>query len=174
MAFTRHGRHQQRSGQQVVRVVSAVLCLYLFAACFTAVCHGFGPGPTFEYPCSSCSECERIGATNIRVPDGTTAIASKAYQDCVSLTHVYIPNSVTSIGSDAFEDCTSLATVNIPRSVTSIGTYAFWGCSCDESVYKAGVRLCNCKPCSTGQRVFREERHNQTVGSPRLRSIPTS
>jgi hypothetical protein len=137
------------------------MCLYLFTACFAAVCHGFGSGPT---PCSSCSECERIGATNIKVPDGTTTIQDKAFQDCISLTHVSIPDSVTSIGSDAFEDCTSLANVNIPNSVTSIGTYAFWGCSCDESVYKAGVRLCNCKPCSTD--VYSGKK-NQTVGSLR-------
>ena len=67
--------------------------------------------------------------TNIIIEDGTTGIASYAFQNCYGLKSITIPNSVTSIGDYAFQDCYGLKSITIPNSVTSIGKSVFYGSS---------------------------------------------
>ena len=66
---------------------------------------------------------------DVVIPDGVTAIASRAFYECYNLTSIVIPNSVTSIGEYAFYRCSGLTSVTIPNSVTSIDWDAFEGCS---------------------------------------------
>ena len=67
--------------------------------------------------------------TTIKVKDGTTTIASHAFNGCSNLTNIEIPNSVTSIEKGAFIGCSGLTSVSIPNSVTNIGDNAFYNCS---------------------------------------------
>lgn len=67
--------------------------------------------------------------TNITLDDGTTSIASYAFEDQSGLISITIPSSVTSIGVGAFMNCTGLSFISIPSSVTSIGGSAFSGCT---------------------------------------------
>ena len=41
----------------------------------------------------------------VLIPDGCTAIGSRAFADCLNLVYVRIPASVASIAEDAFEGC---------------------------------------------------------------------
>lgn len=65
----------------------------------------------------------------VAIPDSVTSIGLNAFYNCDSLTSVVIPDSVTSIGSNAFSSCDSLTSVSIGNSVASIGNYAFSGCN---------------------------------------------
>ena len=49
--------------------------------------------------------------TKINIKEGTTEIASGAFEGCYSLTSVTIPNSVTSIGDKAFSHCSGLTSI---------------------------------------------------------------
>lgn len=62
------------------------------------------------------------------IPDGVTSIGNRAFSVCSSLTSITIPNSVISIGNYAFSACGSLTSITIPDSVTSIGNSAFYNC----------------------------------------------
>ncbi len=59
------------------------------------------------------------------IKQGTSLIASRAFDGCTRLTSVTIPDSVNGIGRDAFYDCTGLTNITIPDSITSIGRDAF-------------------------------------------------
>lgn len=109
---------------------------------------------------------------DVVIPDGVTAIASKAFYDiwektgCDIIKSITIPASVQSIGGYAFEDCTnlekvviegqpneiepktfagcvSLKSIELPDSVKSIGKYAFEHCTSLESVIMNGVKTIN-------------------------------
>ena len=67
--------------------------------------------------------------TAIELDEGTTEIATGAFNRCSGLTSVTIPNSVTSIGEGAFAECRNLTSLIIPEGVTSIGRRAFYRCS---------------------------------------------
>ena len=41
------------------------------------------------------------------IPEGATAIGSKAFSGCSRLEVIYIPYTVTSIADDAFDSCSS-------------------------------------------------------------------
>ena len=77
--------------------------------------------------------CELIeykgDATDVVIPDGTTAINCNAFDENDTIETVYIPNGVTSIGSYAFYNCDSLTSIVIPDSVTTIGSSAFEDCA---------------------------------------------
>ena len=53
--------------------------------------------------------------TEIRIPEGVTAIKNFAFRDCISLKNVYIPESLVMCQYDAFEGCSKL-TVHCYRS----------------------------------------------------------
>lgn len=89
------------------------------------------------------------GDQYIRIPDGITAIASKAFENNQKLISVVVPEGVKRISNDAFvgcsklervilpqsiealsgfRDCRSLTWINIPENVQSIGKNTFSSC----------------------------------------------
>ena len=65
-------------------------------------------------------------ATNVKIPNGITLIANKAFKGCTFVHSVVIPNSVTHIGREAFSGCSALSTIEIPTSVIFIDEDAFF------------------------------------------------
>ncbi|MBQ3494926.1 MAG: leucine-rich repeat domain-containing protein, partial [Clostridia bacterium] len=61
--------------------------------------------------------------------EGTTGIATGAFQGCTGLTSITIPNTVTVIGNGAFNGCTGLTEIVIPNSVTNMGNNVFKNCT---------------------------------------------
>ena len=76
--------------------------------------------------------CGKI--TSIVIPDTITIIDDDTFSDCSSLTNIVIPNSIKSIGANAFSYCTSLESVVIPDSVENIGESAFSVCTALVSI----------------------------------------
>ena len=66
--------------------------------------------------------------THITIEDGTTEIASNAFNGYDALSSIDIPNSVIKIGEYAFSGCDSLSTITIPNSLTTIEKCAFRNC----------------------------------------------
>lgn len=67
--------------------------------------------------------------TELTIPQGTTTIGWRAFENATALTKVTIPESVTSIASAAFKGCTALSEINIPAGVTTIAEQTFYGCT---------------------------------------------
>lgn len=65
-------------------------------------------------------------ATDVKIPNGITLIANKAFKGCTFVHSVVIPNSVTHIGREAFSGCSALSTIEIPTSVIFIDEDAFF------------------------------------------------
>ena len=63
------------------------------------------------------------------IPEGTTIIEKRAFEDCAELTSITIPDSVTEIGRYAFDGCTGLKSITIPDLVTEIGYSVFRRCT---------------------------------------------
>ncbi len=79
------------------------------------------------------------GVTSVKIPNGVTTIAERAFSDCKKLTFVSIPGSVTSIDGYAFYNCTGIPSLIIPESVTSVGEYAFYNCTGISSLIIPGI-----------------------------------
>lgn len=62
---------------------------------------------------------------SIKIKEGTTQIASRAFKNNTNLVSITIPNSVTSVGYQAFHSCSNLANISIPPTLTEIGVGAF-------------------------------------------------
>lgn len=69
------------------------------------------------------------GSCTMVVPEGVTAIADNAFEDCEQMNAVILPTTLESIGESAFNGCCYLEAVDIPASVTKIGDYAFYFCA---------------------------------------------
>lgn len=104
--------------------------------------------------------------THITIEDGTTEIASNAFNGYDALSSIDIPNSVIRIGERAFNGCDSLSTITIPNSLTTIEKYAFQGCKGLTSLNLGnGVK-------SIGERAFYDCNTLNTITFPNsLRSI---
>ncbi len=72
--------------------------------------------------------------TALKIPEGITSIADRAFDNCTGITSITIPEGVTSIGSYTFRDCKGIASITIPESVASIGGNAFYACTGMTSV----------------------------------------
>ncbi|OCN00044.1 hypothetical protein A7X67_11830 [Clostridium sp. W14A] len=72
----------------------------------------------------------------LSLPDGVTAVADGAFEECFGLTGVVFPDSVTSIGAGAFVDCEKLSSVTFGADsrLETIGEDAFEYCSSLQSV----------------------------------------
>lgn len=66
--------------------------------------------------------------SQVVIPEGTTAIAGRAFEDCENMMSVSIPSTVTEIGGLAFSGCSKLSECTIPEGVVSVGEYAFNWC----------------------------------------------
>lgn len=66
-----------------------------------------------------------LTSLSIKIKEGTTQIASRAFKNNTNLVSITIPNSVTSVGYQAFHSCINLENISIPPSVTEIGIGAF-------------------------------------------------
>ncbi len=66
--------------------------------------------------------------THVDIPEGVTAIAGSAFEDCKSLMSVKISGSVRDIGGLAFSGCSQLTEISIPDGVKTVGAYAFNWC----------------------------------------------
>lgn len=62
----------------------------------------------------SCTEKFEIKDGLTIIPEGTTKIGNRAFEDCSSLESVTIPESVTKIDESAFDDCSALTAIYVP------------------------------------------------------------
>lgn len=71
---------------------------------------------------------------SVTIPEGITAIESRAFWSCANLETVHIPDSVKKIGSGAFRDCGKLKEIQLPEGITQIEGETFYACSNLEAV----------------------------------------
>ncbi len=67
-------------------------------------------------------------ASEVIIPDGTTAVGSRAFVLNDRIQNVVIPDSVRSIGQKAFMGCHFLEQIRMPSSLQDLGEYAFCNC----------------------------------------------
>ena len=77
------------------------------------------------------NEC--YGLTSVTFPAGVTGLCDSAFLSCDGLSAVRLPDGLISIGDFAFSNCTGLIDVSIPDSVTYLGYGAFE----DSGIYNA-------------------------------------
>ena len=77
------------------------------------------------------NEC--YGLTSVTFPAGVTGLCEGAFLRCDGLSAVRLPDGLISIGDSAFSHCTGLMDVSIPDSVIYIGYGAFE----DSGIYNA-------------------------------------
>ena len=77
------------------------------------------------------NEC--YGLTSVTFPAGVTGLCDSAFLRCDGLSAVRLPDGLVSIGDFAFSHCTGLMDVSIPDSVTYLGYGAFE----DSGIYNA-------------------------------------
>ena len=75
--------------------------------------------PTFTITDGVLTAVALNGYTEIRIPDGVTAIDRDAFRNCSALTALYIPDRVTAIAGGAFSYCTNLRDVRVNQYVCS-------------------------------------------------------
>ena len=69
-----------------------------------------------------------LNFTNTTLPNGTTTVPARAFEQCYKLAGITLPASVTAIAHNAFEGCNFLTSINLENVIT-IGSSAFAGCS---------------------------------------------
>ncbi|EAX92651.1 surface antigen Bsp, putative [Trichomonas vaginalis G3] len=78
----------------------------------------------------------------IRIPEGTTSIADRQYEYCVTVDTLIMPDTVTSIGALAF-DTNPIKKVTLSKNLISIGYAAFRNAGFEEIVIPDGVTVLN-------------------------------
>ncbi len=76
-------------------------------------------------------------SSHVVIPEGTTAIAGRAFEECTAMMSVEIPGTVQEIGGLAFSGCAQLTECTIPEGVVTIGEYAFNWCVALQNVWIA-------------------------------------
>lgn len=76
---------------------------------------------------------------DVVIPDGLTAIESKAFAECRKIKSVTIPASINHIRHSAFENCKALANVKLHDGELAIADYAFKGCNKLNCIRGLGV-----------------------------------
>ena len=64
-------------------------------------------------------------ATDVVIPDGTTALGDALFKNNTAITSVRVPDSVIALGTQTFYGCSALADVWLPGHLTSIGPRTF-------------------------------------------------
>ena len=82
-----------------------------------------GASNNYGYIFSGCSKL-----TYLEIPEGVTAIPSRAFQSCPNFVEIKLPSTLQSIGYTAFSGCSALSKINFPDNLTSIGNSAFVDC----------------------------------------------
>ena len=72
--------------------------------------------------------------SSLVVPEGITAIETRAFENVSHLKNITFPTSLEYIGEKAFINCTNLQTIIIPNNVTELSISCFEGCTSLESV----------------------------------------
>ena len=67
-------------------------------------------------------------ASEVVIPDGTTAVGSRAFILNDGIRSVVIPDSVRSIGEKAFMGCHFLEQIRMPSALQDLGEFAFCNC----------------------------------------------
>ena len=62
------------------------------------------------------------------VPDGITAVAACAFENCMELRRIVLPESVTILGVGSFSGCTNLQNVTLSGRIKNISAAAFMDC----------------------------------------------
>ena len=70
----------------------------------------------------------RRGLRKIVLPNGVTRIENRAFINCADLTEIVLPESLTHIGESAFEGCTSLTEITLPKGITRVCDSLFSNC----------------------------------------------
>ena len=70
----------------------------------------------------------------VTVPEGTTTVGIRAFENCKSLETVVLPESVTVISDYAFYKCDNLKSINFPKGLTRIGGSSFYCCASLPSI----------------------------------------
>lgn len=94
-----------------------VFCMSLSLVAFSAFAENTDSVVANVAPSDAVGDCV--------IPDGTTAIADNAFENCTGLTSIVIPASVKSIGSYAFRGCTALERVVFKGDLEQVGIMAF-------------------------------------------------
>ena len=63
--------------------------------------------------------------TQIRIPDGVTALPGAMFAECAELSCVTIPEGVTEIGDYCFAICPKLMELHLPATIAKMGNFCF-------------------------------------------------
>ena len=92
--------------------------------------------------------------TQIKIPEGVTAIGSAAFRNCTNLKKVVLPNGLNEIGTNAFLNCTALQEVIIPGAVKTFGEGIFVSCNSIETVtFENGMEVLGCWSMFTSDKI---------------------
>lgn len=65
---------------------------------------------------------------SIKVPNGVSSLAQRAFDRCYSLQSVELPDTLTTLEMNSFSNCYSLSSIELPENVTTISSGVFFHC----------------------------------------------
>jgi hypothetical protein len=72
---------------------------------------------------------DKATLVSFSIPEGTTTLGERAFEDCESIVSVNFPDSLSTIGSYACRGCRSFTSIVLPASVSTIGIATFARCN---------------------------------------------